>query len=237
MDKISVTVENGVKELVIRQGEALPIEPETRRVVIGSIKSCAEFFNKRKSIINLGTALIEYSYKQRHIILRTEDNYKGKGYDIDGRLDINPRLEELGIFTGDNKIKLYDIKNLSQTIRFNKSLFKEAAECNTLIENISKLRLEVNRTIESEENNRGNKKELNEITVNTKIPLGFTLKSPLFLGEADKTFSVAICFEVRDRGISLWLESEELAQLIQLETKRIIDNEIKQLSELVCIEY
>ncbi len=57
----------------------------------------------------------------------------------------------------------------------------------------------------------------------------FTLNMPLFRGDTVKVkFEVNVCLEVRNKGISIWLESVELKENIIEKTNEVLNAKVKE---------
>jgi hypothetical protein len=61
------------------------------------------------------------------------------------------------------------------------------------------------------------------------------LQIPIFSGEANETFRVEIGLEATDGSIRFWLESTELAELIDERKESIIEEEIENCQDFVII--
>lgn len=237
--EIVVQVEKGVKTLEIRKGDAPKILTPQGLKISGTITAPSKFVEKRKDELKDVNTHVLYSYTDKKILLVTEERFENK-VTVGGALEFSDELKKLDIFIGNgDEEKMYTHQQLLQKIRFNKSLFKNVEEANEIVKKLAKLVVDVKAKIESEqeEQRRGNKKETLDITVTTNIPMSFTLVCPIYKGFDKKTFLVTICYEVRDRGLSLWLESEELSLLIDGEAEKIIAEEIVKLADYACIEY
>lgn len=235
MSDLKVTVENGVKELVIRQGDAPKVQVPKKLELSGSIQGPVEFATKRKADIDAKKTYVEYSYEKGTIKLVVGEKDEVNTV-VTGALEKTPQLQQLEVFTGSGMPKERTVTEMSRLLKFNKGLFAESDVATKMIESLAKLKIKVDQTIEKNDNERGNKKDNFEVSVTSGIPLDFTLSVPLFKGFPNSKFKVEVCFDVRDRSISLWLESPELTELIYTETQKIIMNQTAQLTDYVMIE-
>ena len=228
---LSVKVENGTKEVVIRNGEAPIIREPLVLDVHGTIQAPSEFWNKRKSLYNVNDCHVEYSKQNKSIELTlNESNYFGGT--IKGMIEEHPELEKFGI----NKNKVYTLKELSQLLKMSRAFFADTDEATKVVGNLQKCKASIQTQIEKEESSRGDKKISFEAKVDSNIDLNFTLKMPIWKGYKDHKFQVEICLDVRDKDITLWLESQELQQLFIDTREAIFSDELKNFEELVCIE-
>lgn len=228
---LSVKVENGIKEVVIRNGEAAKIHEPLILGVSGTIKSPAEFWAKRSSLYKAEECHIEFNKLKGEIklILNEKDYFGGE---VKGSIEINPELAEFGI----NKEKMRTTKEMSQFLKMRKAFFSDADEAVKIIGNLQKYKAKVETQIDKMDSTRGDKKDNFEVKVDSDIDLNFTLKMPIYKGFKDFKFLVEICLDVRDKALTLWLESAELQQIITGTRDEIFSDELKNFESLVCIE-
>ena len=225
--ELKVTVENGVKELVIREGEALPLRQPELISIEGTIDAPAEFLNKRGTEeVNDKDSHVVFSYEKMMIRLTV---HEGTAWPIViiGQLKLNPELKKFGI----NEQKKFTIKDLKQFLKMNKYFFADQDESIKIISNLEKFRASVNTQIEQEANGRGDKKEHFEVKVDSNLDMVFTLNMPVFVGQSNNKFQIEICFDVRDKSIEIWLDSAELQQIILSGRESIIKKALEPFKE------
>lgn len=232
-----------VKEIIFRDGEASKIIPEIQEVDVnlnGTIKAPSEFYLKRPKQFGEDRAHIIFSKNPEKIFitLKTNENKERPHYTITGKLEQSEEMNSFGIaYKSSQTPKTYTVKDLSQLLRFNKRLFSNVDECNSVIEGLMKFRAKVDSVVTAMDSERGNKSGSYEITVDSSIPLKFSLTMPLFKGMSVKKFNVDICFEVRGaKEIILWLESTELATYIQEDASNFVDSELSIMKSIVQVE-
>lgn len=226
-----LTLEEGVREVIHRHGEAEKIFYPQKYEVEGTIVSPGRYRKIRPEEVVAALTVIEYNYEKG--IIKLDLNHSDEHATvIVGKLVENPKIAEFGINKGGTK----GLTDLSRLLKLNRIFFPDKEAHATLLMNLSKFKGSIQREIEKAFDDRGNKKELNEVTVTTEYPMNFKLQMPLFKGEPEKSFQVDICFDVRDGGISVWLESVELKELLDGSKKQIIDTELAAFTDIVCIE-
>lgn len=231
--KVNVNLSENQKELTIinRTGEAEIIVYPKQQVLTGTITAPRLYRQFREKEFSVENTTIEYNYDRGEIYLKinSRDIYQSN---VTGKLVENPDIARIGI----NTQKEYGAADLIRMLKMNRILFPEKDKHEALLTNISKFKLEVQQNIERQQVERGNKKELNEVTVKSDIPLDFNLEMPLFKGEKKVKFRTSICFDVRSGAISFWLESVELKELLDGGKQAIIDKELEAFKDIVCIE-
>lgn len=234
--EIKIIADAATKELVIREGSASPIILPKAVRLSGIITAPAEFIQKRKELIDPKSAYVLFNYDKGKIVLVLNERFPDEEYRISGELRTSDELKQFDIFTGLGSPKMFSIRDLIQILKFNKKYFFDASQCDTIIENLGKLTIEVSQKIEKEEVQRGNKADNFNQQVKTNIPLNFVLKMPVYKGFPEKKFQVDILFDVRDRALSLWLESVELSMILISESREIIESQLTKMNEYVLIE-
>lgn len=226
-EKIEINVAEGVKELIIREGEALPLKEPTQVKIAGTITAPAEFLSKRtEEVVKPKQSNVVFSYEGMYIVLTVNES-DGIPTIITGKLQPNPELKKFGI----NEGKKFTIKDLKQFLKMNRYFFSDQDENIKIIGNLEKFRASVNSQIEQESSNQGNKKQHYEVKVDSNLDLNFTLNMPVFVGQPNSKFQVEICFDVRDQSIEIWLESAELQQIILSGRQVIIDKALESFKE------
>lgn len=152
---------------------------------------------------------------------------------IKGQMRVNPHLEPFNI----NKNKMFPLPDLIQMLKMNRIHFADREKLATTIANLQKFKAKIETDLKQEGDDRGNKSVSIDVKVTADaVPADFTLKMPLYVGGKETTFKVEVCFESRDRGLSFWLESVELAEALVAQAKESIDAELKLFPGFVIIE-
>lgn len=248
-DKVEVKVEEGVKTLVLREGDAEVIHQNEKVEIEGTISAPWKFFKERMMIALDGSPTgmtdkiqhdmklshLVFSYQRRYVNLIMVENNPIK-YIVKGKLIENPDIKKLQVNTG----KKFTSKELCDLLRMNKFFFADKDQNGTVIQNLQKIKVSIQTQIEKEANDKtGDKRDLYDVKVNRdQTPLEFNLSLPIYVGQPATKFKVDINIDVRDRNIDFWLESPELAELLEAKCREVIDAEVKQFEEkgLVIIE-
>lgn len=228
---INVKVESspeGYSTLVIRKGEALPLrEPATIKIE-GTIDAPKSFFEKREE---------RYQKENCHVIINEEAfsielhlNEQSPFKDlIIGSAKLNPELLALGVLTkGDGGFRQFNsTAELAKHIKFMKNNFDDVAHYTKVIESMEKFKIKYSTQIEKMREQNGNKRDEFEVIVDSStLQLNFTLKMPIFIGGKPEKFLIEIQYDLRSNGVSLWLESIELASLIKSMRKKMFGDNI-----------
>lgn len=195
----------------------------------GTIKAPANFFTKRTEEIKNDKTHVLYNLRERKITLVTMEDLSGLGSKIVGELKVNPALKMLGI----NEEKTFFISEIVKHIRQNKFYFADEAEHKNLVNSLQNFSASVNAEIKKINNNNGNIEDVTKITMKSNLELRFNLLMPVFIGEENKKFNVEIACDATSSTIKFWFESTDLFELLELDTKSIIEAELARFNEEV----
>ena len=220
---LKITVENGVKELVILNGAAEPIYHDKGiEVKDASIAAVHEFLVKKgienEDVIN---SKIEFSYAD--LFLNLYYSVRRRNPDtIKGVLKLHPDLKKFDI----NGKKTYNTFELADFIKMNRHYFENKEYAMKLVSELRGFEGKVNRDVEAKADTRGNAKMLINQVVESNIPAGFYLVLPVFIGQEKVRLSVEINIT---SDFTCSLISPDLKQLIDEETKVIIVGELDKI--------
>lgn len=223
---LKITVENGVKELVLLHGAAEPIyHDKSLDVENASIEAVYEYLLKKgitsQDIVN---SKVEFSYDGLYIDLfysvrrRYPDIVKGK-------LKLHPDLLKFNI----NQGTTYTTFELSDFIKMNRHYFENKDVAMRLVSDLRNFEGKVNKDVEMKADTRANQKLLIHQVVESNIPSSFILCLPVFVGQPKLRLEVEINITA---DFSCTLISPDLKQLIDEETKIIIDDQLNKIREL-----
>jgi len=192
--EIKVTVEEGIKELVIRNGDASKIHIPNG-IVIGqlTIDAVKEYLSKKGvDPEQIQNSYIWYSNEERFIQLEYAFRIENRD-SIEGRLVLHPDLEKFEI----NKGKSYSTHQLAQFIRMNKHFFESKDVALKLVNELMNFKAKVDKEIEASDDKKANVKMMLVQKVTSNIPTEFTLNLPIFIGSKPVPVLVEIDFPVR----------------------------------------
>ncbi len=222
-EKIQVNVTTpGVTE--VRIGDALPLVPKKQLKITGDINTPARYAAGRVDVAPANSVVI-VNYDNKSILL-IENQFDPIGTEIIGNLTINKKLDELNI----NKKVFLKPAKLAELFKFNRNLFETKSEANEIISTLFTFTAKVDKVIEQHQSNKGDKRSLIDQEVKSNIPESINLKIPIFNG-VDTSFKFKVEFYVDPDDLSIALLSNELDEIIDENTKAIIDAAIKPLGE------
>jgi hypothetical protein len=227
VEKLSLNV-NGPE---LRIGDLPAPILRKKHEISGQITSPADYLIsqlKNRKQFSIENFLCKVNVKESKILL-TDNHLDTDGeVTVTGTMNLDGELTQLGI----NAKKTYSSIQLSEILRFNRSLFANKDECNTIVSKLKKHVAEIKGQIENTSNNQGHKKESFEVEITSNVDLSFTLESYVFGHDVvKKKFKVDVFFDLRDKQIDYWLDSVELKEIISDENRAIIDKEVTRILE------
>lgn len=218
-------------EMVLRIGDAMPIEIPKGLKITGAINAPSAFWDKRKGDNNPQKCHVTFDKTSGRITLNVNET-TNEGHSITGQIEQNPDLVGMRI----NQNKMFHCKELMDHLKFNRVLFKEVAENTKIVTALQKYKTTIINDQEMSDDHRGKSNNVNNFEVKHDFQESFTLKCPIFKAGNEKTFRVDICLSATDGGVVFWLESRELKEIESTERWELIDKELKNFEELVKIE-
>lgn len=239
MQKLELAVNNiDGKPITILEGKALEEKAPCKIQINGDIKTVSSFIAKRKitddaglQAINDDRALVIVNKEELSIGLYLDpENYYGT--EVKAKLEMEPELLKFGIETG----RKFTQQELIKLLKYGKRWFADQAAHEALLLAYMKLDVRVTADLTNDApDNRGNRANTFAKKVVSNIPEDFILNMPLFKGQDYKKFRVEICLDSTDGSTKFWLESVELAELIQIESEAILKKELESCADYVVI--
>lgn len=220
-------LEEGVKELVIREGKAADLF-NPRTVSITGILAAPRQFLSSSKIDNydqkLSHVLVDQDNKSIILKLHETDHHQ---HVIEGRLTTYADLDDLEINTG-NKLTHRELVQLLKKYKF---YFADVQQHSVFLHNMENFKAKVTKQIEDVRQNNGNRSTgFNVIVENAmKDAPTFDLLIPLFKGYPKVKFTVEVCLDATDANVVFYFESQDLFQLEKELAEKYIGDELVAL--------
>lgn len=229
-NEIKISVENGVKELVIRHGRAADIPQPRQRGIIGQLDSVLLYAMHQQP-----------DPKKAHILLNREEMTALLFVDatdplaalVEGRMEVNPDLQKFNINGGTCTPKLRR-EEMRSFLRQNRFFFPDKDAHAELVSSISNFSAKVGMSVQQAADSRGNKINNFAKEVEADVPFDAVIEMPVFKGGEKKRLAVEICFDVTEGGSLFWIESAELDEILRAEIDAAFD---RLKDELVAVGY
>lgn len=232
IEEININVENGVKELIIRKGDAPPVkEPVKYKLNDVTFDSLIEYVENgltKNNTIEKEKALAVVNEAKGTIKFYAD--YKNEDSDeVEAKLVKSEYLDRFRINKSDNGFNRKDIFKL---IQFN-NRFISSPDWKDILTKISSVKAEQVRKIEHNlKDQRGNAKASVEIQNNIDFFEEFTLNIPIFKNDESSKFTVQILIDVVNNDMFFWLESPALEEIIETTISNTLIEYSKKLKEL-----
>lgn len=240
MDTINLKLESiEGNEIIIREGQALPMVEPQQVKISGDIKTVSAFIQKRKALIindaglqeiNPDRAIVEVDKEAMTIILKLDPEFK-YGTVVIAKLEPNPDLAQFYI----NKNKQFSQRELVQLLKFSRLYFEDAGKHGDLLKAYQAFAAKTYTDLAGDQDNRGNKNFAFNKKVETGLPASFVMNIPVFKGQEPKRFMVEICLDVTDAAASFWFESIELNELQDIESEKLLNSELESCKDYVVV--
>lgn len=237
MEELKVNATLNGDTLTVLTGQALEQKHPVPIRKVGNIHTLANFLDKR--IGNApGVGLQEVDPKKAIVTVDEQnlsitlelDPENHFGAEVFSKLEFTPELQQFHI----NESKQYSREELVKLIRFNRRFFE--GDHGALLLAYQKLQVSTAATVNQESDTRGNKASNFIKSVNSEsIPTEFILNIPVFKGFDPVRFRVEICLDATDQSVRFWFESLELAELIEVKSKEILDAQLEYCKDFVII--
>ncbi len=210
----------------------LPLIKPNKVHLCGTIKAPAQFYAKRKDLHDKNKCHVIFNKQVGVIVLIIDENFENDNYKIVGELKKNDELAKFEINSG----KTFDPKDLLHILKFNRVHFSDKAENAKICAALLGFKAKVTQAFENVDDLRGDAKQGLETKIEHELQQSFMLNIPLFKGEKKNSFKVDICLQVRSGNVVVYLESVELKDLEMSMIDGIIDDQLSNFEEIVCIE-
>lgn len=221
---------SGPVEIIVREGKAAePVNPQPINIS-GDITAPFAWYEKHRVFSGLSEPS-DFTPKDAHL----EADVRGRIL----KLTIHPELPTRTVVTGTLQVSDFfkdwrfgeswgDSSKLADFIRKRKRFFTSKDVAAKLISALQTFEADVQTTIEKTKDRQGgNYKNAVGMVVKSNIPNPtFELNLPLFDGYQPVTILVEIVVEPRDGGVSIYLESIEAEELVEVTGERIVKDEI-----------
>lgn len=225
-EELQIKVENGVKELVIRHGEALQLKEPVKVAITGNIDALGRYLTKRKDELKEVNCFIEITRDENKMTLIVDEHsaYSDK---ITGALEISKEVKMFSLNTGEQ----YTSFELADFIRMNRSYFQKPDEATRLVMALRSFKAKVNQEIESSDDKRGNRDIVRRQAVESNLPESFKIEIPIFKGLKKCVVEVEVDIDADNLNCSL--VSPMANELMQTLTDDLINDEIKIIENLM----
>lgn len=210
------------REIIIREGDALPAKEPERVNISGTIDTPARWAENREPIIPQLRSHMTVDRQNMRIEL-VEDERSPYSNILVGTMTLSDKFKEFGI-NGGKYITNFEMADL---FKMNRSFFETKAVCMELVSKLKNLKANVNRQIEASTNDRGNRRELMDQVVQHNIPESFKLTLPIFNGTGPQEIEVEINVDADD--LSCTLISPHAKDLIEQMRNEKIDDVINRV--------
>ncbi len=218
-----MNIEDG-KDIVIRFGDALPLQEPKYVSIHGTIDAPARWVEKRKDDIVSADAHILVDRDRMTITLNTDENSAYMDQ-IVGTLTLSTEMQEFGINTGEY-MSCFDMADRIKQLR---SYFETQQDAMKLVTELRNFKAKIDKELEVSDDKRGNQKILRAQTVESNLPKSFNVNMPIFKGTEKRTFEVEV--EINPNDLSCTLVSPDAHDIVVQERDSQMDGVLVRIAE------
>lgn len=227
MEKVNLTITKDNHEVVIREGEALPLREPVKINIAGIITAPALYANARDLVGKETHVLVNRDNKSITLVISETSAYNGN---VIGKLTLSKDYEKFGI----NSNKKFTAFELADLIKMNRKCFGSIEQSMKLVTGLKNLEIKVSAEINKKTDNRANVKDIFQQTVKTNIPETFKMKMEIYKGQGEQEFDVEIYIDANNYNCQL--VSADAKDVENSTRDNIIDSEIAKFKDIVIIE-
>lgn len=223
------------KVIVIREGQApkqLDAIKPNKVHIKGTISAPSEFYKKRKKLHNPDKCHVLFDRNKGTITLVVDEQFENDNYKITGEIQDNPDLKPFQINTN----HLFGVKELMGILKFNRIHFVDKEANAKIVLSLQNFKGKIEKTLADTSDLRGNDEKSRLVKLETELEESFKLSMPMHKGGKSVVFTVDVCLSATSADVQVWLESKELKELQDGSRNQIIDDELKNFNDIVCIE-
>lgn len=169
---------SGQLEVIMREGEALPLHEPVKVEISGVLDSPARWLEKRPELQQITNKChVRVDREMLLIVLQINENAY-YGTKIKGTLSLTDAFKKFHINDGHS----FTLVELAKLFKMNRSFFETKQKAMELVTTLQNFKGKVNKDLEASNDNRGNKKVDFVQAVESNLPEAFTLHLPIFKG-------------------------------------------------------
>lgn len=210
-----MNIEDG-KDIVIRFGDALPLQEPKYVSINGTIDAPARWVEKRKDDIVSADAHVLVDRDRMTITLNTDENSAYMDQ-IVGTLTLSTEMQEFGINTGEY-MSCFDMADRIKQLR---TYFETQQEAMKLVTELRSFKAKIDKELELSDDKRGNQTIMRAQTVESNLPKSFNVNMPIFKGTEKRTFEVEV--EINPNDLSCTLVSTDAHDIVVQERDNQMD--------------
>lgn len=218
-----MNIEDG-KDIVIRFGDALPLQEPKYVSIHGTIDAPARWVEKRKDDIVSADAHVLVDRDRMTITLNTDENSAYMDQ-IVGTLTLSTEMQEFGIDTGEY-MSCFDMADRIKQLR---TYFETQQEAMKLVTELRSFKAKIDKELELSDDKRDNQTIMRAQTVESNLPKSFKVNMPIFKGTEKRTFEVEV--EINPNDLSCTLVSPDAHDIVVQERDSQMDGVLVRIAE------
>ena len=217
--------QSGQLDVIIREGQALPLHEPVKVKIDGIIDSPARWLETRPELQQITNKCHVLVNRDKLCIALQINENAHYGTHITGKMELSEAFKKFHINDGYS----FTLVDLAKLFKMNRSFFESKQIAMELVTLLQNFKGKVNKDLESSTDNRGNKKVDFVQAVESNLPEAFTLHLPLFKGMEPEDFKCEVYVDPDDW--SCQLISPDANDIVEKYRDEKIDDVIHRIEE------
>lgn len=232
MKDLHITATDGTKEIIIREGQALPAKADRNIQINGTLQAPGAWLDGKLPTLDPLKCHILIRMDTGEITLVVNDTDPHTETFVRGNLEPDSQLQLFAI----NTERRWSIQEFLKFIKTMRYYFADKAAHSALVQSIQKWSVKIERAIVEHNDNKGNSNFQLETKVQAVEGLisKFDLSIPLFQGYGKMKFTVEIGLDPKNTAVQLYLFSDELIELTIQQRESIMSTELARFNDFKC---
>lgn len=147
---------------------------------------------------------------------------------ISGSLEFAEQYKKLNLNNAQATCSPKDLANNLKRFRF---LFTDQSEAMKIIADLLTFRADIKTNLVAEQDTRGGKKNMVQTSVESNMPLQFTMKLEIYKGFPRQAVKVDICFNATTNNVECWLESIDALEWVEKQKVELFDEQLQPFKD------
>lgn len=229
MNDLNLTLSTNDNEVILREGQALPVAHPKPITICGTLQAPFQFLQGKSP--DASKAHLRIQEDKGILELHIEDTNPHSEIVITGQLKKDTTLESWKI----NTEKRWSVAEFLKHIKTQRYFFSTKEEHASIVESLQKWNAKIETVISQHNDNSGNslsmlEKKVGEVQLKNK----FSLTIPIFQGYPNQKFTVEIGLDPKSNSVDLFLISDDLFELEIEHRINLLRTELAKFKDFNC---
>lgn len=230
-DKVTVNTTLPETLVIFREDKTPQVIEKQSLSLAGTIGSVTDFYEKRKSVINAGNSHVRVDLKHGTVILDVDDSVTVKTALVTGRIVEHPWINALQI----NSETTWEPAALLKKVKLSRMLFETGTEHAKMAQELANINTQISIEFATSDDFKGNAGIQKVTKLTSNIPTTFEFYFQPYVGMDKQVIQVEVQLLTLEGAVKIQLVSPKLAEVLDAERERQLNEAIEVLKELPII--